>query len=201
MTCAIRSLSCAAMLLAIAVPPAVVPARSLAAQQPPAPPSPPSPPSTLAALAPYRTPVIALVQPAATAGGGGSITGSVPRDRPVVVFRFAAGEPDDPLDVRSLVVAVDGADRTALFQTTATQAGGQAWGALADDGALAKGELAAGLHRVVARICSTRGACATADEQVLVMPGVVSESAPPSRSKGMRVLGAVFGVARRLIGQ
>jgi len=119
---------------------------------------------------------------------------------PVVVFRFAAGEADDPLDVRSFIVAVDGADRTALFQTTAAQA----WGPLADDAALAKGELAAGLHRVVARICSTRGACATADEQVLVIPGM---AAPPSnastahvkRSLVRRALGALGEATRKIL--
>lgn len=193
MTCALRSsLPIALALGAIAG----CPMRSTA--QPPTPIPVPQP----ATLAPYRTPTIALVQPMAAAPPGGTTAaGSVPQDRPVVVFRFAAGEPDDPLDVRSFVVAVDGADRTALFQTTASHAGGQAWGALADDEAIAKGELAAGLHRVAARICSTRGACATADEQVLVVPGLVAESTPPSRSKGMRVLGTMLGIARRLIGQ
>ena len=199
-TCAFPSLLFAAALAAAAG----CPTRALA-QQPVPPPIPapiPVPPSATATLAPYRAPLLALVQPAVVAAPGGtSAAGSVPRDKPVVVFRFAAGEADDPLDVRSFVVAVDGADRTALFQTTVAQAGGQAWGPLASDEQRARGELAVGAHRVVARICSTRGACATADEQVLVVPGVVDESETPSRSKGKRVLGAVLGVARRLIGQ
>jgi hypothetical protein len=177
------------MLAVAALSSAVVPARSLAAQVPP--PS-PSPTATPGMLAPYRAPLIALVQPAGTAGG------FVPQDRPVVVFRFAAGEADDPLDVRSLVVAVDGADRTVLFQTSASEA----WGALADDEAVRRGKLAAGAHRVAARICSARGACGSTEAQVLVVPGLVTEKATAAdESRRRRVLGAVLGIARRLIGQ
>jgi hypothetical protein len=122
----------------------------------------------------------------------------VPQDRPVVVFRFAAGEADDPLDVRSLVVAVDGIDRTALFQTTAAQA----WGPLADGESIARGQLAAGQHRVVARICSTRGACSTVEAQVLVVPGpanaAAAEKAGPESTK-RRLLGAMLSATRRLL--
>ena len=164
-------------------------ASPLSAQAPPAPPVAPT-----AMVASYRPPVIALVQPAMPPEG----SGAVPLDRPAVVFRFAAGEADDPLDVRSLVVAVDGADRTALFQTTAAQA----WGALASDAQLARGELQAGPHRVVARICSTRGVCASAEAQVLVVPGVVNatardEAAPKSGVR--RALGFVIDATRKLL--
>ena len=142
-------------------------ATPLSAQQPVS--TPPGPPvASTPIVAPYRAPVIALVQPAMPPEG----SGAVPLDRPAVVFRFAAGEADDPLDVRSLVVAVDGTDRTALFQTTPAQA----WGALASDVQLARGELQAGPHRLVARICSTRGVCASAEAQVLVVPGVTHGS-------------------------
>jgi hypothetical protein len=72
------------------------------AQQPVPAPAPSSSPAPA-----YRPPALALVQPAAG--------GSVPQDRPVVVFRFAAGEPNDLIDVRSFAVAVDGHDRTQLF--------------------------------------------------------------------------------------
>ena len=157
-------------------------------------PTPPSPPGSVTMLAPYRAPVIALVQPP---GGG-----TVPLDRPAVVFRFAAGEPDDPLDLGSLLVAVDGADRTALFQSTATQA----WGPLADAETLRRGAFAAGPHRVTARICSSRGACTTAEAQVLAQPGPVVTTAIPldavaaaKPSTVRRVLGAVVGVARKLL--
>jgi hypothetical protein len=70
------------------IEPSATRAKHLGAQQPPA-----SPPATNApVLAAYRAPTIALVQPPAG--------GSVPQDKPVVVFRFAAGEPDDPIDSR-----------------------------------------------------------------------------------------------------
>ena len=200
MTCAHHSITRTSIALLV-VATLAAPAR---AQQPPAPlpvplPTPSSPSSTADALAPYRAPRIALAQPAAAEAGGG---GSVPQDRPVVVFRFAAGEPDDPLDVRSLAVAVDGTDRTALFQTTATPAGGQAWGPLADDAAIRRGQLAAGVHRVVARICSTRGACGTTEVQVLVVPGLTASggaSADEPKSAARRVLGAVLTATRKLL--
>jgi hypothetical protein len=188
-TCASHTLRSIAALLVVGM---TLPA-SLRAQQPiPAPPS--------ATLAPYRAPVIALVQPAPF-GTAGLTTGagSVPQDRPVVVFRFAAGEPDDPLDVGSFVVAVGGADRTALFQTTASQA----WGPLASAEQLARGELTAGVHRVVARICSTRGTCATAEAQLLVVPGVVGPAATdetkPAHSGARRVLRVVLSATRKLL--
>jgi hypothetical protein len=168
-------------------------AASLLPAQAPVPPgSPVAPP---AMLAPYRAPLIALVQP--PLGGPGA--GSVPQDRPVVVFRFAAGEADDPLDVRSFVVAVDGVDRTTLFQTTATQA----WGALAADEAVARGQLSAGAHRVAARICSARGACGSTEAQVLVVPGVVrlapADSAAPVKGLARKALGAVLSATRKLL--
>lgn len=194
MTCA-RSFLTSAALGAACLGLAATP---LSAQVPvPTPPASPSAPATpVTPLPAYRAPLIALVQPpAATAG-----TGAVPQDKPVVVFRFTNGEPDDPLDVRSLVIAVDGIDRTALFQTTATQA----WGPLAGDAQLARGELAAGPHRVVARICSTRGACSTAEAMLLVVPGLVANDASNplanAAPKGARrVLDAVLSATRKLL--
>jgi len=130
------------------------------AQQPPPAPTPvaPAPP-----LPGYRAPQLALVQP-----GPGA---SVPLDRPAVVFRFAPGEPFDPLDLASFRVSVDGRDRTRGFQVTATEA----WGSLALPGeTLAQGE-----RTVVARICSSRGACASAIATVAVVaPTVGLISAP-----------------------
>lgn len=146
-------------------------------------------------FAPYRAPLIALVQPAMSNGAG-----TVPQDRPVVVFRFAAGEADDPLDVRSFVVAVDGVDRSALFQVTASQA----WGPLASADQLARGELPPGAHRVVARICSSRGACADAEAQLLLLPGPVAPnddagSEPGKRGRAQRVIDAVLSATRKLL--
>ena len=160
------------------------------AQQPAAPQQPQLPATTSAVLAPYRAPVLALVQP---------VTGTVTQDKPVVVFRFATGEADDPLDVGSFVVAVDGTDRTALFHTTAVQA----WGPLASETQLARGELAAGTHRVVARICSTRGACSAAEATLLVLPGIVDDAktvAPDiKRSLLRRALGALGQATRKVL--
>ncbi len=121
----------------------------------------PSPPQA-PLLAAYRTPVIALVEPA---GGG-----SVPQDRPVVVFRFAQGEPNDAIDARSFSVTIDGADITRAFRI----AGGDAWGSLAGGSA---NPLAVGMHEVIARICSERGTCGstTAPVAVATVPAVRPE--------------------------
>ena len=109
--------------------------------------------------APYRPRAIALVQPS----GGRSI----PRDRAVVVFRFAASEPGDPIDARTFAVSVRGVDHGAHFQVTA----GEAWGALGDP-ASADSLLAPGTHEVTARICSVRGACGTTVSMIAVTGNV-----------------------------
>ena len=82
---------------------------------------------------------------------------ALPADKPFVVFRFAPGEPDDPVDVSSFRATVDGVDRTARFHVTASQA----WAALGDSAASPPGAamLPVGSHTVNARICSARGAC------------------------------------------
>ncbi|MGI8496055.1 MAG: hypothetical protein ACR2OG_00495, partial [Gemmatimonadaceae bacterium] len=135
----------------------------------PPPPSPtpvqPAPPVSVAVA--YRSPLIALVQPLPG--------GSVPQDRPVLVFRFIQGESLDPLDVSSFTVTVDGRDRSALFQLSPT---GEAWGPMAPIGApssTASGAsldslLTPGTHQVAARICSSRGACGTVQAPVSVLP-------------------------------
>lgn len=102
----------------------------------------------------YRVPWLVLAYPASGA--------VLPADRPLLVFRFAPGEPEDPIDPSSFRAAVDGVDRTALFRVTATEA----WAHLADSTAGAA--LGTGAHVVTARICSARGACATASEPVTV---------------------------------
>jgi hypothetical protein len=165
----------------------IVCAYPLEAQQPVAPQQPQPPATTSAVLAPYRAPVLALVQPA---------TGTVTQDKPVVVFRFAQGEPTDPIDLASFAVSVDGEDRTGLFQV----AGGDAWGPLDPPGDDA---LTVGAHQVVARICSTRGACASAASAVIVMPPLVQPAAAGTpdekRSRKRKVLDAVIGVGRKLL--
>ena len=159
----------------------------LEAQQPAASQQPQLPATPSAVLAPYRAPVLALVQPA---------TGTVTQDKPVVVFRFAQGEPTDPIDLASFAVSVDGEDRTKLFQV----AGGDAWGPLDPPG---DDVLSVGAHQVVARICSTRGACASAASAVIVMPPLVQpagEAVPDEKkSRKRKVLDAVISVGRKLL--
>jgi hypothetical protein len=143
-----------------------------------------TPPPTLPA---YRTPVIALVQP--TAGA------PVPQDKPVVVFRFTAGEMTDPIDARTLAVSVDGQDRTALFQMSATEA----WGPLA-----AAGEtIALGAHQIVARICSARGACTATTALVTVGQaiGAGGTAADPKSTRKKKVVNALLGTVRTLLNQ
>jgi hypothetical protein len=163
----------------------------LEAQAPTASQQPQQPATTSAVLAPYRAPVLALVQPA---------TGTVTQDKPVVVFRFAQGEPTDPLDLASFAVSVDGEDRTALFQVATGAAGGDAWGPLDPPGDDA---LTVGAHQVVARICSTRGACASAASAVIVMPPLVQPAADATpdepRSRKRKLLDAVLSAGRKLL--
>ncbi|MDB4884648.1 MAG: hypothetical protein JWN79_86 [Gemmatimonadetes bacterium] len=148
----------------------------------------------------YRPPVIALAQPAE-----GVV---LPEDKPVVVLRFAAVEPLDPIDALTLSVTVDGTDRTTLF----TLAQGEAWGRLSPPDEL----LAAGQHEVRARICSTRGTCGVAKGTVTVISsasllqqlagaggsstGVISSAGTrTTTSRGARVFGAVLQAVRVLI--
>ena len=139
-------------------------------------------------VAPYRLPSIALVQP--------QDGGAVYQDRPVIVLRFALGEATDPIDATSLAVNVDGMDRTKLFQTS----GSDAWGPLAPVGAI--DSLAIGAHRVTARICSQRGACAMTQATVAVIPDAAAMpgTAPNTgRSIHQRILDAALNAARRIL--
>lgn len=140
-------------------------------------------------IAPYRLPSIVLVQP--------QDGGAVYQDRPVIVFRFALGEPADPIDANSLGVSVDGVDRSKLFQTSASDA----WGPLVPSTA-ADPPLALGAHRITARICSQRGTCATTQATVLVIPdaAAATPTAPAAgRSIHQRILDAALSAARRIL--
>ena len=134
-----------------------------------------------AVLAPYRGPTLVLVQPHAGA--------AIPRDRPVILFRFAQGEAGDPIDEESFTVSVDGQDRTHLFKTAlnavspAASGGvganqlpsGDAWGVIASRPKKgATDSLAVGPHHVAARVCSSRGICAALETTVIVAPPVVA---------------------------
>lgn len=145
------------------------------------------------APAPYQPPTIALVRPL---NGG-----TVPRDKPVVVFRFARGEAADPIDTRTFAVSVDGVDRTAHFQVTAEEA----WGALVKPGT-ADSLIALGPHVVTARLCSVRGACAEATSSVVAVEATTSGAAPPNtaaatptRSTRTRVIELLLDAVRKLI--
>ncbi len=160
-------------------------ARPLRAQSP----TPPTSGQTTA-IAPYRAPSIALVEPL----DGGVIY----QDRPVIVLRFAIGEATDPIDASSFTIDVDGADRTKLFQTSASEA----WGPLAP---VAAGDppLGAGSHHISARICSSRGACAMTQATVSAIPAAASAAAiaapAAGRSLHQRLLDAALNAARRIL--
>jgi hypothetical protein len=139
-------------------------------------------------LPPYRAPVLALVQPPAGTG--------LPQDRPVVVLRFAQGEPNDPIDVGSFAIAVDGQDRTRQFQVTASEA----WGPLAPAEASAS-PIEAGPHQLAARICSARGACTELSATVSVVPPAVvgaDEDGPPD-ARRRRLLAALLDALRKIL--
>lgn len=152
----------------------------LAAQQPA-----PAPPPLSAT---YRQPTIALAQPP----GGGTL----PQDKPVVVIRFAHGEPGDPLDLTSFRLTLDGEERTALFHVGAAEA----WGPLAapEDGE----PLAAGPHQLRARICSERGACASLAASIAVVPDPTAPAEPAATSGKSRrdgLLELLLDAARKLL--
>jgi len=125
------------------------------AGQTPASPAPP--------LQTFRPPVIVLAEPASDA--------TVPQDRPIVMFRFAAGDSADPIDARSFVVSVDGKDRTPLFEVVADVA----FGPLAPPPNNDQVAIDVGSHSFAARICSLRGSCGEVSGTVIVAsPGAVA---------------------------
>jgi hypothetical protein len=134
----------------------------------------------------YRPPTLLLVQPAPNR--------TVPQDRPTIVFRFAPGEPADPIDARSLVVTVDGEDRSALFQIAAIEA----WGPLAPPATESTPAIAPGGHLVAARICSVRGACGETSAMVTV---TAAAEAPqrPSVERKRTLIDLLLLAARKLI--
>jgi hypothetical protein len=120
---------------------------------------------------------------------------SLPEDKPVVVLRFMSVEPTDPIDALSFAVAVDGKDKTALFQATQ----GEAWGPLAGPGET----LTAGQHELAARICTSHGECGTAKATVTVVASASGLSVPAAKAaeakqKKTKILDAVLQAARIL---
>jgi hypothetical protein len=115
----------------------------------------------------------------------------------VVVLRFARGETNDPVDVSTFAVSVDGLDRTQLFQVTADEA----WGALAK---LTSSDslISIGAHAVTARVCSVRGACGeTATTVVVVDPPTAAPATSQDQVKSTRarVIELVLDAVRKLI--
>lgn len=132
----------------------------------------------------YHPPVLALAQP----GNGGS----VPQDRPVIVFRFAPGDSSDPVDARSFTITVDGKDRSAGFQA----AHDMVWGALAPpDEALG---LSPGAHSITARICSIRGSCGEVSATVTVVASA-AEASGPAMSRKRTILDVLLAALRKLL--
>jgi hypothetical protein len=153
------------------------------------------------AVSPYRLPAIVLVQPSSAA--------TLPQDRPVAVFRFAPGEPNDPIDLASFAVTVDGHDRSRSFQVTAVEA----WGSLTG-GAVASSDssLTLGMHQISARICSARGACGVLVTSLTIAPsqlesqhpnpaaeGSAADSSTSSSSRRRRVMDAIVAALRKLL--
>jgi hypothetical protein len=142
-----------------------------------------------------------LVQPSSAA--------TLPQDRPVAVFRFAPGEPNDPIDLASFAITINGLDRTRSFQVTASEA----WGSLAGGSAASMdSSIALGLHEVSARICSARGACGVLVTSLTIVPsqlqsqtsnsaaeGAAADSSRSASSRRRRVIDAVLAALRKLL--
>jgi len=160
--------------------------------------TPVSPAAPAAPIVAYRAPALALAQPL---DGG-----TVPQDKPVVVFRFVPGERDDPVDVRTFAVTFEGNDRSSAFQMD--PATGTAWGTL-DGSASAAGPatpLSIGTHRGIARVCSQRGMCTSAAFSVVIASPVASSGtlnsatpATPPASKKARLLGGLLKAIQAII--
>jgi hypothetical protein len=160
-------------------------------QQPypyPLPAQPPTPqPNQPVALPTYRAPTIIVAAPADGA--------TLPEDKPVAVLRFMSVEPTDPIDALSFSVAVDGKDRTSLFQATP----GEAWGPLSSPNET----LAAGQHDLTARICTSHGECGTAKATVTVAASAsglqaTAAKAAEAKQKKTKILDAVVQAVRVL---
>lgn len=143
-------------------------------------------PAPLATVTEYSKPTLALVQPAPGA--------SVPIDRPILMFRFGPGVPTDLIDARSFSVAVDGHDRSALFQVAPSEA----WGPMAALTASQQPALPAGPHQVAARICSVRGLCSEVIAVVNAAPPATAATQPTPDRKSS-VIDLILAAARKLL--
>lgn len=115
---------------------------------------------------------------------------SVPRSSATVLFRYAAREASDPVDLRTFTVFVDDVDRTSHFRVTADAA----WGTIVDaDGNGLKA------HSVRARICSIRGVCAEVSANVVVVGESVSQATKLRRTRREKLVDLFLEAARRLL--
>lgn len=130
----------------------------------------------------YNPPRLVLAYPAAGV--------TVPSNNATVVFRYALGDPSDPLDLRSFAVVVDGADRTPHFRVTADAA----WGAISDQGK-------AGIrgHEVQARICSVRGVCSEVTAIVTVVGAISTSDDVAKRERRRKLIDVLLEAARKLL--
>lgn len=159
-------------------------------QQPypyPQPVQPTAPGAQSAPLPTYRAPTIIVAAPADGV--------PLPEDKPVAVFRFMSVELSDPIDALSFSVAVDGKDKTSLFQATQ----GEAWGPLAGPNET----LTAGQHELASRICTSHGECSTAKATVTVVATasglqVNAAKAAEAKQKRTKILDAVVQAVRVL---
>ena len=149
------------------------------AGQTPASPAPP--------LQTFRPPVIVLAEPASDA--------TVPQDRPIVMFRFTAGDSADPIDARSFVVSVDGKDRTPLFEVVADIA----FGPLAPPPNNDQVAIEVGSHSFAARICSLRGSCGEVAGTVMVSSPVVLAPEQAHASVVQTLLDLLVTLIKRLL--
>jgi hypothetical protein len=151
---------------------------------------PPAPQASVIPATP-RVPVIALVQP--------PDGGTIPLDRPVLLFRFAAADPSEPLDLGSFRVFVDDKDVTKAFHITPNES----WGTLETPGPAGASRVGPGLHTLRGRICSLRGACGTVAATVSVTAEQTAASPPNAAASaaGPRgLLGALVKLTRKVIG-
>jgi len=151
-------------------------------------PVPPTTPSGQSpALPSYHAPTIIVAAPA-----DGT---PLPEDKPVAVLRFMSVEPTDPIDALSFSVAVDGKEKTSLFQATP----GEAWGPLVGPNET----ITAGQHELTARICTSHGECGTAKTTVTVVAGasglqVTAAKAAEQKQKRTKILDTVVQAVRVL---
>lgn len=114
---------------------------------------------------------------------------TLPQDKPSIVLRYARGEPEDPLDLPSLAVLVDGEDRSAQFHTDSTEARGSI-DPLAS-GRSAGQPLALGVHQLAARICCARGICAALRETVTIAPSALDVATAPTSTHQSRLIAVI----------